>query len=256
MKFGIYDEDRDELLGSYEQEMKLKGTAEDFTRVTVYEIQKNWAKYKSYIVGKFYMNSGDADELLALTTLDLAKEENIEDSVYESYKALESHIKSMIDTVNSRESNSVTSSLRGVKSKEEALEKEYKGYDNDSTYDLSDRQQIQKWDGLDNSLINVQSELEEIKPYRYLSQGVDMLKVIYLMLSADENNWEDENLKVLDMLQVVLGYDNEAMEAIRIKFTEDTKFIDLWKSLFVSQDGLSVLKAHIGGSAYYDLVFD
>ena len=82
-----------------------------------------------------------------------------------------------------------------------------------------------------------------------------MLKVLYLMLSADDCNWDNKKMKILEIIQVVLGYDNEAMEAIKMKFTEDSKFIDLWKSLYISQDGLEELKAHIGGSLFYDKTF-
>lgn len=257
MVLGILGDGRSELLGSYEQEMVLKGSPEDFARPTVNEIQQNWDKYKSYAIGKHFMHPDNADELLALTTLDLATEELIDYEDLLIYKNLEAHIKSRIDSVYMGEQSNCTSSVRR-NLKEEPLERDYKGSDKDTTYDLSDIKQVQKGDGLEKSLINIMSEIEDVKPYRYLPQGVDMFKVIHLLLCTEEYVDEEEVRDFSDvqgLLQNVYGYDAEALEAIKCQLCENSKFNELWKSLYIVNDGLAALRTFIGCSEFIESVF-
>lgn len=248
---------RSELLGSYEQEMTLKGNPEDFSRPTVHEIQQNWDKYKSYAMSKHFMHPDYADELIALTTLDLATEEFSDYDDLLVYKNLEAHIKTRIDTVYQSEQNNTSSSVRR-NLKEESIERDYKGSDKDTKYDLTDRKQVQKGDGLEKSLINIKSEIEEVKPYRYLPQGVDMFKVLHLLLCTEEyvNEGETRDFSaVQNLLQNVYGYDAEALEAIKCQLCGNSRFNELWKSLYIVSDGLAALRTFIGCSEYIESVF-
>lgn len=253
MRLGYIVTEKDELIGSYEPDKVLKGTAEDYNRPTVVELMQNWNKYRSYARGKHKLCDGNADDLLSCTLSDLASEEEVNE---DTYKSLECHVKARIDYVYASGISNTKVTFR-PNNKDVPLEFNYEGSERDSVCDLSDKLQVSKGDGLYKSLIDIRSEIEESKPYRYSYQGVDMFKVLYILMCSDE--YADMNVELSDtlyILQNILGYDNEALENIKFQLSySDSKMYELWKSLNLIDNSLDVMGEYISCSGLFKSIF-
>lgn len=255
MRLGYTVTGKEELIGSYEPEKILRGNAEDYDKQVVVELMTNWNRYNAYARGKHKICREAADDLLSDTLADLASEEFEENS--ETYKNLEGHIKSRIDYTFAGGMSSTKTSFR-PNMRVTPLIIDYEGSDRESSLDLSDKQQVQKGDGLSKSLIDIETEIEDAKPYRYLQQGVDMFKVMYVLVCTEEYSMgtNADFSDTLYILQNILGYDAEALEAIRQQLCGESKFNELWKSLHQIDNGLTKLEGFIGCTDVFKAVFN
>lgn len=242
-----------ELIGSYEQDRILKGEPENYDKPSVSELTQNWTKYNAYAKGKYKLCQCTADDLLSDTLTNLAQEIITDELVLSGLKSLESHIKSRIDYTYSSGMNNAKTSFRPINN-ETPLEVNYEGADRDSTYNLSDRLQISKGDGLSKYIIDITSEIEEAKPYRFLSNGVDMFKVIYIMLCGNESDEMDLS-EIIPILQNVLGYDTESVDIIKKHLYKDSKIYELWRALNAVEDSIIELEKYIGCTNTFKSVF-
>jgi hypothetical protein len=178
------------------------------------------------------------------------------DETIDICKNLEGHIKSRIDYIYAAGISNPKVTFR-PNIRDIPLEFTTDTNDKDSTMDLSDKQQVQRGDGLGKSLIDIQTEIEDAKPYRYLQQGVDMFKVMYVLVASEEYTLDMKHdiSDTLYILQNILGYDSDALEAIKQQLCEESKFSELWKSLHQIDNGLTELGNFIGCTEVFKSVF-
>lgn len=255
MQLRTFTSGEQELIGSYEQDKKLKGEPEDYEKPSVLELMQNWPKYNSYARGKFKLCKETADDLLADTSCILAQEIITDELVLSGIKSLESHIKSRIDYTYSSGANNAKTSFRAPNN-EVPLEMNYEGTERESTFNLSDKLQVGKGDGLSKYIVDVSSEIEEAKPYRFLTDGIDMFKVLYILLCSSEcDEAKLANTDVLTILQNVLGYDVSAVEMIKIQLFNESKIRELWRVLSTVEDSLMELEKCVGCTTTFKNVF-
>lgn len=124
----------------------------------------------------------------------------------------------------------------------------------DVTYDISDIQQLQKGDGLDDVGIDIKAELHYLSAFRYKARSLDILRALLVLIYLEDKmsdmvNTGIDNKKILKLL---LNCDDDGVEEVNKQLTTNTDIRTVWRYLHTIPNGAEILKEYVYGGDFLE----